>query len=78
MGGGPTKLKDLENWTKYKEFVDKHKNITEIKVDLYHHGEGEDYSVSPEEIALIYMKMDRMPNWLNLLPTKIKSYKLEV
>ena len=78
MGGGPTQEEDLINWTIYKNFVMEHRNIDSVKVDLYRDGEGYDNTATPAEIAHIMMKCQRIPNWLENIPTKIKSYELKV
>ena len=67
VSGIPTCMEDLEDWTAFQNLLDQADHEQEISVhaETYLYGEGETFRASPEEIAYLTMRAERMPNFLS-------------
>ena len=65
--GTPKTAADLDGWTAYKDFMEKHPESDEIKVhvDSYLYGEEEIEIANPNEVAYFTMRSDRDANFLS-------------
>ena len=65
--GTPKTAADLDGWTAYEDFMEKHPESDEIKVhvDSYLYGEEEIEIANPNEVAYFTMRSDRDANFLS-------------
>ena len=73
VGGVPASPADLKGWVAFREFSDglrKNEQIT-ICAETFIYGGDEPFDATPEEVAYIYMRIDKRPDFIEARATKI-------
>ena len=66
VGGVPQSPADLEGWTAFHAFTEDLKDNAQITVcvETFVYGDGEPNDATPEEVAYIYMRIERRPDFI--------------
>ena len=76
VGGCPKSQEDLAGWTAFDSFadmLDDNETIT-VSVESFEYGEGEAYDATPEEIAYIYIRESKRPDFIESRAKKVDEY----
>ncbi len=73
VGGIPTCQDDLNCWTAFRSFSGSipENEIIAISVDTFEYGGEEPYDATPEEVAYIYMRADKRPDFIESRAKKV-------
>ena len=75
VGGVPCSQEDLEGWKAYTTFNSELDNNSPVKVcvETFEYGEGEAFDATPEEVAYIYMRSEKRPDFIEARTKKINE-----
>ncbi len=77
VGGMPYSQRDLMGWTAYKSFCEGLKENSPVSacVETFEYGEGEPFDATPEEVAYIYLRSEKRPDFIEARTKKIAEYE---
>ena len=79
VGGAPRSVQDLVGWTMFDQFVVKAKNAPiSVKVDVRRYGGEEDYAATPEEVAYMYMRLERQADFIEDRTTQVETSEFTI
>lgn len=80
VGGIPTAPADLEGWTAYQEFLRGSRDNEQITacVETFVYGDGEPFDATPEEVAYIYLRAARRPDFIEARTTKVADSEFSI
>ncbi len=80
VGGIPKSLADLQGWTAYDNFVSGSSRYTAANahVETFLYGDEEPFDATPEEIAYVYKRIERQPDFIGNRSEKICESKFTV
>lgn len=73
VGGIPKSQEDLDGWKAFDSFADMHQKneaIT-VSVETFEYGEGEPNDATPEEVAYIYIRESKRPDFIEARTKKV-------
>lgn len=73
VGGIPTTQADLDCWTAFQSFSEDlpENEVITVSVETFEYGEEEPKDANPEEVAYIYMRQDKRPDFIESRTTKV-------
>ena len=76
VGGKPHASSDLESWTAYRSFLEGIGNHDPIiaHVEAFTYGDEEPVDATPEEVAYLYMRMEKRPDFIDSRTNKLDEY----
>lgn len=66
VGGVPVAQTDLDCWTAFRSFSEDlpENEVITVSVETFTYGEEDPIDATPEEVAYIYMRQDRRPDFI--------------
>lgn len=73
VGGIPESLLDLQGWTAFDDFLnDMHRyKVVNAHVEMFLYSGEEPFDATPEEVAYIYKRIERQPDFIESRTEKI-------
>ena len=80
VGGIPKSRTDLQGWTAYESFINdsqKHQ-VVNAHVETFLYGGEEPFDATPEEVAYVYKRIERQPDFIETRTEKISETDFRV
>ena len=73
VGGIPATQADLDCWTAFQSFSEDlpENEVITVSVETFEYGEEEPNDATPEEVAYIYMRQDKRPDFIESRTAKV-------
>ena len=78
VSGHPTNTSQLKHWTVYEMYKRRNGECFVGNVEVYSYGEGIPYNATPEEVAYMYSRIERQPEFLLTRTRLIGKYPLNI
>ena len=75
VSGIPSSQSDLEGWSAFQSFTEdlKENDLVTIHTETFVYGSGPVYDATPEEVAYVYMRCEKRPDFIEARTKKISE-----